>query len=54
MMRGDERASERRRELSERVERAIRVPMLVLAVIFLIAIALPEFFELPPTVEDAL
>ncbi|MCC6179383.1 MAG: potassium channel family protein [Chloroflexi bacterium] len=44
----------RRREISERVERAIRVPMLVLAIVFLLAVALPELALLPAEVELAL
>ena len=37
---------QRRQELFVRVERATEVPMLVLAVIFLVALALPELVEL--------
>jgi voltage-gated potassium channel len=42
----------RRRALFDRVERASRVPMLFLAVVWLLALAIPELLDLPPEVHD--
>jgi voltage-gated potassium channel len=44
----------RRQVLFERVERATEVPMLLLAVVFLIAVAVPEVMELTPEWEATL
>jgi voltage-gated potassium channel len=40
-------SDERRKELFERVERATELPMLILALIFLVAVAVPEVIDLP-------
>jgi voltage-gated potassium channel len=45
---------ERRRQLSERVERALRLPMVLLSLVFLAAVALPEIAQLPPEQEETL
>jgi voltage-gated potassium channel len=50
----DDRTLQQRRELSERVERALRLPMVLLSIVFLIAVAAPELTELPPDVEETL
>ena len=51
----DDRADlERRRLLSERIERASRLPMTLLAIVFLAAVALPELVALPSDVEATL
>lgn len=47
-------ALRRRRELSDRIERASRLPMLILSVVFLAAMALPEFVALSPEAENGL
>lgn len=47
-------ALRRRRELSDRIERASRLPMLILSVVFLAAMALPEIVALSPEAENGL
>src|SRR5688572_20056631 len=44
----------RRARLSARLQRALRVPMLLLALAFLVALALPEVVDLPADVNRAL
>src|SRR5215207_1543738 len=47
-------ALERRRLLGERVERASRLPMTLLSIVFLVTVALPELAELSPELEETL
>jgi voltage-gated potassium channel len=47
-------ATERRRQLGERIERASRLPMTLLAIVFLFAVAIPELIPVPPDVDDLL
>jgi voltage-gated potassium channel len=45
---------ERRRQLAERLERATRLPMTLLAIVFLVAVALPELVDLSPELDETL
>lgn len=44
----------RRREVSRRIDRVTRLPMLVLSVVFLVALALPELVDVSPEADLAL
>jgi voltage-gated potassium channel len=46
--------SERRQQIADRIERASRLPMTLLSVVFLAALTLPELIELSPVQEEAL
>jgi voltage-gated potassium channel len=45
---------QRRQELADRVERAVRLPMTLLAIAFVLAIVLPELADVPPELEETL
>lgn len=45
---------EARQALAERIERATRLPMVLLSIVFLFAVAIPELIEVPPDVDDML
>jgi voltage-gated potassium channel len=45
---------ERRRQLSERIERASRLPMVLLSLVFLVAVVLPEIAEVSAELEETL
>ena len=47
-----EPAIERRRRLAERIERASRLPMVLLSIVFLFAVAIPELIPVPPDVDE--
>jgi voltage-gated potassium channel len=44
----------RREQIAARIERASRLPMTLLSVVFLVAVALPELVELSPALEETL
>jgi len=46
--------SEARAALADRVERATRLPMVLLSIVFLFAVAIPEIIPVPPDVEELL
>jgi voltage-gated potassium channel len=50
----DDLAPKHRRALSERIERASRLPMVLLSIVFLISVALPELVELPADLVETL
>jgi len=50
----DDLALKHRRALSERIERASRLPMVLLSIVFLISVALPELVELPADLVETL
>jgi len=50
----DDLRTRSRRELSARIERGTRLPMLILSIIFLVAIALPELVDVTPEAENGL
>jgi voltage-gated potassium channel len=50
----DDDSPEHRRPLADRIERASRLPMVLLSIVFLVAIALPEIAEIPPEFEETL
>lgn len=50
----DDKTQERRRQLSERIERASRLPMVLLSIIFLAAVALPELVDVAPDLDESL
>jgi len=45
---------ERRRQLADRIERATRLPMVLLSIVFLFAVAIPELIPVPPDVDEML
>jgi len=45
---------ERRRQVAERIERATRLPMVLLSIVFLVVVAIPEVVEVPPDVDEML
>jgi len=44
----------RRQEIADRIERASRLPMTLLSVVFLAALTLPELVDMPPALEETL
>ena len=50
----DDQTRDRRRHLSERIERASRLPMVLLSIVFLAAVALPELMDVSPEVDETL
>lgn len=50
----DDNVPERRRQLSERIEHASRLPMVLLSIVFLVVVALPELTDVSPEVDEAL
>ncbi len=44
----------RRQEIADRIERASRLPMVLLSIVFLVAVAVPELVELTPALEETL
>jgi len=50
----DDPEIERRRRLADRVERASRLPMVLLSIVFLFIVAIPEVVAVPPDVEEVL
>jgi voltage-gated potassium channel len=50
----DDPARAHRQQLADRIERATRLPMTLLAFVFLFTVALPELVDLSPTVLEAL
>jgi voltage-gated potassium channel len=46
--------SARRQQLAIRIERASRLPMVLLSIVFLVAVAVPELVEIPPTLDETL
>lgn len=50
----DDESVARRQQLGIRIERASRLPMVVLSLVFLVAIALPEVAEISPDLEETL
>ncbi|MGE3271930.1 MAG: potassium channel family protein [Chloroflexota bacterium] len=53
-MTDDDNVRERRQELADRIERASRLPMTLLSIVFLAAVALPELVELSLEMVEAL
>jgi voltage-gated potassium channel len=47
-------ALERRRQIADRIERASRLPMVLLSIVFLFAVAIPELIPVPPDVDELL
>jgi voltage-gated potassium channel len=45
---------EGRQSLAERIDRATRLPMVLLSIVFLFAVAIPELIEVPPDVDEML
>ena len=50
----DDPGRERRRRLADRIERASRLPMVLLSIVFLFAVGIPEITPVPPDVEELL
>jgi voltage-gated potassium channel len=50
----DDRALQQRREIADRIERTLRLPMVLLSIVFLFVVAIPELIEVPPAVGDML
>jgi voltage-gated potassium channel len=50
----DDRALQQRREIADRIERTLRLPMVLLSIVFLFVVAIPELIEVPPAVGDTL
>lgn len=50
----DDSDIERRRQVAERIERATRLPMVLLSIVFLVVVAIPEVVEVPPDVDEML
>ena len=44
----DDPARERRRQLADQIERATRLPMVLLSFVFLVAVAVPALVDVPP------
>ena len=47
-------STEHRRLLAIRIERASRLPMVLLSIVFLVAVAIPELADIPPDLEETL
>lgn len=50
----DDESRARRQQLSVRIERASRLPMVLLSVAFLVAVALPELVDVTPELDETL
>ena len=50
----EDQTRERRKQLSERIERATRLPMVLLSIVFLAAVALPELVDVTPELDETL